>query len=146
MAKFDAATFSSIWDDSENITPPIQTESVSGETKEFKDGEVIVFEDEYPANSMYLLTTGNADIYKAYNTPDAIILSTLKPGAVFGEMSLFLDEPRTATVVAKGDTTAIEIKRLDMFRLMTNSPDFAYSIVVAVCLRLKKTLKLLDVM
>ena len=47
--------------------------------------------------------------------PDRREVATIDRGGYFGEMSLLTGEPRTATVVARGDTLVLEIDA-DLFR------------------------------
>jgi len=47
--------------------------------------------------------------------PDRREIATLEPGGYFGEMSVLTGDPRTATVLARGDTMVFEI-RADLFR------------------------------
>ena len=42
-------------------------------------------------------------------------VAVIEPGGYFGEMSLLTGEPRTATVLARGDTQVVEIDA-DLFR------------------------------
>lgn len=145
MKQRETPNIGKIWEDTALIPPHIQFSDIEGEKKHYNDGDVIIYEDEAPAKSMYLVLSGKVNVYKSYGKPQESLLATLSPGALFGEMSLFLSEPRTATSTANGSVTVIEITRLDMHRLMTNDPDFAYSIVVALCTRLRNTLRLLNI-
>ena len=47
--------------------------------------------------------------------PDRRQVATIEAGGYFGEMSLLTGEPRTATVLALGDTTVLELDA-DVFR------------------------------
>jgi CRP-like cAMP-binding protein len=47
--------------------------------------------------------------------PDRREVATIDRGGYFGEMSLLTGEPRTATVVARGDASVLEIEA-DVFR------------------------------
>lgn len=74
-------------------------------TVEFGDGEAIVREGE-PGDSMYIVASGAVMVVlEASGTT----VATIERGGYFGEMSLLTGDPRTATVVAKGDVRAVEI-------------------------------------
>jgi CRP-like cAMP-binding protein len=62
-------------------------------TVAFEEAEVILREGE-PGARLYLLIEGSVEISKR----DVPITTVSQPGAVFGEMSLVLNEPVTATV------------------------------------------------
>jgi small-conductance mechanosensitive channel len=73
----------------------------------YGDGEAIVHQG-CPGDSMYIISHGDCDIYiKGVEKP----IATLIEGDFFGEMSLLTGEPRSATVVAKGDTKVFEIDK-----------------------------------
>ena len=137
----------SIWKDA-TITAAApsssQLDGVDGTKKSYSSGDVILTEGETRADSMYLVTSGSVDVYKGYGKANEVLLSTLTTGAIFGEMSLFLKEPRTATIIARGAVTLTEVTESDMYQLMKNKPDFAYSIAKTLCTRLKNMLRTLD--
>ena len=67
--------------------------------------------------------------------PDRREVATIEPGGYFGEMSLLTGEPRTATVLARGDTVVLEIDA-DLFRrLGAASPQAVEQIAVAAVTR-----------
>ena len=59
-------------------------------------------------DSLFLLEKGRAEIFKTFNGID-YVLRTVNNGDCFGEMALIDFTPRSATVRAKTDCTAIEI-------------------------------------
>jgi small-conductance mechanosensitive channel/CRP-like cAMP-binding protein len=71
----------------------------------FANGEVIVREGE-PGDSMFIVLSGDVVIVIG---PERREVAVTKSGGYFGEMSLLTGDPRTATVIARGDTTVLEI-------------------------------------
>ena len=63
--------------------------------KEFAAGEVVVAEGS-PAGALYVLASGSVEVVKG----DVQITIVAEPGAFFGEMSVLLARPHTATVRA----------------------------------------------
>jgi CRP-like cAMP-binding protein len=99
--------------------------------KVFGNGEAIVRQGQ-PGHSMFVLASGRAAV-----TLDAQghEVAVIEPGGYFGEMSLLTGEPRTATVVARGDTHVIELDA-DLFRrLAAADPQAIEQIGIAAATR-----------
>src|SRR4029453_16795020 len=77
----------------------------------FADGSVVVHEGA-PGGSMFIITGGRVAITIGAERREVAVTEA---GGYFGEMSLLTGDPRTATVVARGDCTVLEIGG-DMFR------------------------------
>jgi small-conductance mechanosensitive channel len=84
----------------------------------FGDGEVIVHEGD-PAGSMYIVCRGQVvvTIGKGHE------VARIGKGGYFGEMSLVTGEPRSATVVASGDCSVLEISADTFKAYVTAHPD-----------------------
>ncbi len=72
-------------------------------------GEVIISEGGEGTNA-FLIQSGSVRIFSTHNGKK-IILGTLGPGDIFGEMSLIRDMPRSASVEAVTDCLVIVITR-----------------------------------
>lgn len=72
------------------------------------------------AHWLYVLVSGEVDIWYEVNKTERKLLTTLPAGHVFGEMGLMTGEPRRATVIAKSD---VECYRIDKpsFELIIHS-------------------------
>ena len=97
----------------------------------FGDGEAIVRQGE-PGDSMFIVGSGRAAVVLE---PDGREVATIERGGYFGEMSLLTGEPRTATVVARGDTFVIEIDAEVFRRLGAASPQAVEQVGVAAATR-----------
>jgi len=105
------------------------TRSVRSRT--FGDGESIVRQGE-PGESMFVVGSGRAVVVLE---PERREVATIETGGYFGEMSLLTGEPRTATVMARGDTVVLEIGA-DLFRhLAETSPQAIEQVGVAAAAR-----------
>jgi CRP-like cAMP-binding protein len=62
------------------------------------------------AHWLYIIDTGQADVYWEAPNGERRLLTQLPPGSIFGEMGLMTGAPRSATVVASTD---VECYRLD---------------------------------
>jgi small-conductance mechanosensitive channel len=85
----------------------------------FADGEAIVREGE-AGGSMFIVRRGRVAITVGADHREVAVTEA---GGYFGEMSLLTGDPRTATVIARGDCTVLEITA-DAFRAYVQSrPD-----------------------
>jgi small-conductance mechanosensitive channel/CRP-like cAMP-binding protein len=99
--------------------------------KVFGHGEAIVRQGS-PGNSMFVVANGTAVVTLE---PYGQEVATIEAGGYFGEMSLLTGEPRTATVVARGDTQVIEIDANLFRRLGATHPHAIEQIAVAAVTR-----------
>jgi len=72
-----------------------------------KEGDYF-FREGDAADSMYVVETGKAGVYKRFGESDCL-LRTLTPGDCFGEMSLIDLYPRSASIRALEDCRALQI-------------------------------------
>lgn len=79
---------------------------------------------------LYILIEGEVEIFKG----DVFIAVQDEPGAIFGEMSLLLNLPSTATVKATLPTRTYEVSDGNIF--LKNNPDLAYLLATLLAKRL----------
>lgn len=72
----------------------------------FKKGDVIIEEGDKP-HCAYILSSGQVEVTKKRNDGEQAVLTVLKAGDIFGEMSLVDSQPRSATVTALEDVRLI---------------------------------------
>ncbi|SCW64755.1 Cyclic nucleotide-binding domain-containing protein [Ruminococcaceae bacterium YRB3002] len=89
--------------------------------KTFKNGEIIIKEGDN-GNSFFQLVEGNAFVYAGFGKDDQVKLALLEEGEYFGEMAILEAYPRSATIVAKGTVTAIEIPKDDLNAFFKEDP------------------------
>ena len=91
-----------------------------------------------PADAAYLIIEGEADIL--VDTPSGPLkLATLGANDIVGEMAILGDVPRTATVQARTDVTALVIAKDQFFRMITEFPQMAIEIMRELAHRLEDT-------
>jgi len=76
-------------------------------------GEAIVRQNA-PGQSMFIVCSGSASVVLE---PDRREVAVIEKGGYFGEMSLLTGDPRSASVVARGDTAVLELDA-DLFRAL----------------------------
>lgn len=65
-------------------------------------------------DSFFIVADGDVHVKRDMEESDGVTLAHLHRGAVFGEMALISDEPRSASVVAQGEVDVLEMKRSDL--------------------------------
>ncbi len=81
----------------------------------------LIFEEGYPADSVYLICEGAVEIFKKRQN-EQIHIARLGKDAIFGEMSLISDRPRSATVMSVDDTWCYAVTK-DTFLQKLNTAD-----------------------
>jgi CRP-like cAMP-binding protein len=80
--------------------------------RQFEKGQHVINEGEH-GNEMFVLFRGRVDVLKSGHR-----IAQLGAGGHFGEMGLVDRGPRSATIVAAEDTSAVSIDRDSLLRLM----------------------------
>ncbi len=94
----------------------------------FKIGDVIIKEGDRDGR-FFILISGKADVIKSYGTRKQKRLRTLPPKSYFGEMALFDDLIRSATVVAREDMVALCLDRLNLYKEIEQYPQLAMDLL-----------------
>jgi len=80
------------------------------------------FHENDPATGMFILETGRVSISKRWQGKD-FVLRYLSRGDCFGEMALMDLQPRSASVKAVEDCSAIQLTADDLYRLFQRDPE-----------------------
>ncbi|HHE40654.1 MAG TPA: cyclic nucleotide-binding domain-containing protein [Candidatus Cloacimonetes bacterium] len=80
----------------------------------------IVFKKGYPNVVMYVVKEGELQTF--LDSTEGENLKTIKTADFFGEVGLFLEEERTATIVASKDSILLGISKRDMNRFIDELP------------------------
>ncbi|HWY17388.1 MAG TPA: Crp/Fnr family transcriptional regulator [Solirubrobacteraceae bacterium] len=106
--------------------------------REFEPGQV-VFREGDSSDTCYIVRSGRARAVREHSDGRVITLATFGPGDIFGELAMFEDERRSATVEAVEPTTAVAVLGPDMRRLMSEHPGIATRLAIALGRRLRES-------
>lgn len=81
--------------------------------RRYADEELVIKQGER-GESFYIVADGDVLIKRDVEQDGGVTLAHLHRGSVFGEMALISDEPRHASVVARGDVDVLEMRRGDL--------------------------------
>jgi membrane protein len=104
--------------------------------KTYAPGEFLINEGD-TTECAYFLYAGSVDLFKHTDGQDRK-LGRLGAGELFGEMAYLLKEPRTASVVAATEVTALVLPPEMLEELMRYSAPLARRIIGTLCQRLQK--------
>jgi CRP/FNR family cyclic AMP-dependent transcriptional regulator len=104
----------------------------------FEPGQV-VFREGDASDTCYIVRSGRARAVREHSGGRTITLATFGSGDIFGELALFEDERRSATVEAIEQTSVVAVLGPDMRRLMVEHPGISARLVIALGRRLRET-------
>src|SRR5580693_933042 len=106
--------------------------------RSFEPGQ-IVFRENDASDTCYIVRSGRARAVREHADGRTITLATFGPGDIFGELAMFEDELRSATVEAVEPTEVVAVLGPDMRRLMAEHPEISTRLVIALGRRLRET-------
>jgi uncharacterized membrane protein len=92
-----------------------------------------------PGDSLYVIRSGEVEVFFKDDTGSRIVLDTAKAGDVFGELSLLDGGPRTASVVATQDVEALRVDRANLDTFLKRHPEATLDLLTAMGRRLRAT-------
>jgi CRP-like cAMP-binding protein len=103
------------------------------------EGQQVIFREGDDSDTCYIVRSGHARAIRQHSDGRTITLARFGPGDIFGELAMFDDERRSATVEALEDVAAIAILGADMRRLLREHADISYKLVISLGRRLRET-------
>ncbi len=104
--------------------------------RRFEPGQA-VFREGDSSDTCYVVRRGHARAVREHGDGRTITLATFGPGDIFGELALFEDERRSATVEAIEELGVVAVLGPDMRRLMIEHPQISTRLVIALGRRLR---------
>lgn len=105
--------------------------------RRFEPGQA-VFREGDASDTCYIVREGHARAIRTHGDGRTITLATFGPGDIFGELAMFEDERRSATVEAIEPTSVVAVLGPDMRRLLSEHPGIATRLVIALGRRLRE--------
>jgi CRP-like cAMP-binding protein len=105
--------------------------------RQFEPGQA-VFREGDESDSCYIVREGHARAVRSHGDGRTITLATFGPGDIFGELAMFEDERRSATVEAIEPISVVAVLGPDMRRLMIEHPEISTRLVIALGRRLRE--------
>ena len=120
-------------------------EALSGalERREFPAGAMI-FSIGDTGSAMYIVESGELNIHLPGEASQRISLKDIARGEYFGELALFDEKPRSASVLATTNTVLLELQRKTLEDYLERRPGAAMAILRTMGERLRETNTLLS--
>lgn len=96
---------------------------------------MVIYQDN-PGDTFYIVISGRANVTLLNEDGKEIVLSTLKEGDFFGELSLLDDEPRASVIIVE-DATLFLLTRKQFYQLIIEHPDILRKVLKEICTRLR---------
>ena len=101
------------------------------------DGQQVIFREGDDSDTCYIVRSGHARAIRQHSDGRTITLARFGPGDIFGELAMFDDERRSATVEALDDLSTVAIPGSAMRALLERHPAIAVKLVIALGRRLR---------
>ena len=101
------------------------------------EGQHVIFREGDDSDTCYIVRSGHARAIRQHSDGRTITLARFGPGDIFGELAMFDDERRSATVEALDDLSTVAIPGSAMRGLLQRHPEIAVKLVIALGRRLR---------
>jgi uncharacterized membrane protein len=85
-----------------------------------------------PGDSLFIVRSGEIELYIKDTVGQKIVLTTAGPGDMFGELAMLDTGPRTATALALSDSEVLVLDRDDLVLLFQRQPEAALHMLAAL--------------
>jgi CRP/FNR family cyclic AMP-dependent transcriptional regulator len=103
--------------------------------KIYNDGEVIIKQGD-SGNCMYVIQSGEVEVIRDTSGME-VRLAVRKEGDFFGEMALFSQELRGATIRALGEARILTVDRKNLLKSIQKDPSLAFRIIETLSKRVR---------
>ncbi|HKI84747.1 MAG TPA: cyclic nucleotide-binding domain-containing protein [Candidatus Krumholzibacteria bacterium] len=103
--------------------------------RDYEDGEYIIRQGEL-GDKMYVIQDGEVEVVLENEQGD-LVAATLGKEEIIGEMALFDQEVRSASVRAKGKVRVLAVDRKNLFARISENPTLAFRLIRTLCTRVR---------
>jgi CRP/FNR family transcriptional regulator, cyclic AMP receptor protein len=101
------------------------------------EAQEVIFREGDDSDTCYIVRSGHARAIRQHSDGRIITLARFGPGDIFGELAMFDDERRSATVEALDELRTVAIPGSAMRNLLARHPEIAVKLVIALGRRLR---------
>jgi CRP/FNR family transcriptional regulator len=101
------------------------------------DAGHVIFREGDQSDTCYIVRHGHARALREHGDGRSLTLAHFGPGDIFGELAMFEDEKRSATVETIDQVEAIAVLGPDMRRLLREHSDISVKLVISLGRRLR---------
>jgi len=112
------------------------------EVKNYETGDVVFLQGD-PGGALLIVASGTVELYIYDENQVRIVLSQVKAGGFFGEVSLFDKGERTANAMATEATEILILRQAVMVNFLRAHPDTAIHMINILSLRLRENTALI---
>jgi len=98
----------------------------------------VVFGAGDAGDAAYVIIEGNVDV-SVPTSSGPLVINSLGPNDILGEIAIFAEVPRTATVTAKTRVETLRIAKDQFMGIVRQSPDAALELIRILAARLART-------
>lgn len=102
----------------------------------FRRGQ-IVFHQGDPSGRLFVVVSGWVKLTRQSDTGEELLIDVFGPGSIFGEVSIFTNEPRTGTVTAIEPVSMSALSRDSFYKLVLSQPRIALGCLEILAARLR---------
>ena len=106
-------------------------------------GEAILREDE-PGDLFFVIMRGQVKVFVDSEHGREVVLTHLQAGDFFGEMALFDNETRSASVSALAPSELVVLRRRDFLTVLEEEPPIARRILATLSARLRRANEMIE--
>lgn len=111
-------------DDRDRLSQVVDLKVLAAGSILFKNGE--------PGESLYIVRSGDVELFIRDTTGQKIVLTVVGSGEIFGELALLDRGARTATAIALTDSELLELDRDDLLLLFQRTPEAALALLASM--------------
>lgn len=122
----------------ETLGPTELTQVAAVTVPRFFGAGHVIFREGDQSDTCYIVRSGHARAVREHGDGRSLTLAHFGPGDIFGELAMFDDERRSATVETLDPVDAVAILGADMRRLLREHPEISVKLVISLGRRLRE--------